>query len=397
MRKRDSLAIFGATPLFDRPIPKGQRFFPAKRQYEAMFRDIFERQYYTNHGPLVQELERCLAERLSVRHAMCVTNEFIGLALAAQALGLCGEVVVPAHSFGTAQSLDWTGAKPLFCDVDPESGLMTGDLVAPLLSRPSVSAILAVNPWGDACDVQGLQALADQHGIALYLDSSHGFGCAIAGKPLGSFGAIEVISFHADNIIGSCEGGVICTQSDELAAHVRNIRSNYGMGPPVTVVKTGNGRMSEAQAAVALFNVDRYSEYQKRNERLFGLFQTGLAGIPGIEVRVPRGVSHSNCQNLICLLNEAAFGLGRDELWRIMRAENLLAGRGFYPPSHQLHLASNTSPPDSLPHTERYCARTIELSMNHGLAESDVARVIDLLGFVQQNAGVIQRRLSEMV
>jgi dTDP-4-amino-4,6-dideoxygalactose transaminase len=396
MSKSPSLAIFGATPLFDRPIENGQRYFPTWAQYETMFRDIFERQYYTNHGPLTQELERRLVERLGVKHALCVTNEFIGLVSAGQALGVHGNVVVPAHSsVSTPQSLGWTAAQPLFCDVDPETGMMTAELVKPLLSRHPVSAILAVNPWGDVCDVQSLQALADQYGIPLYLDSSHGFGCVVAGRPVGSFGAIEVISFHSDNVLGACEGGVICTQSDELAAHIRNTRSSYGMGSPVSVIKTGNGRMSEAQAAVALFNLDHYSEYQQRNERVFGMLRIGLAGITGLEVRVPSGVSHSNYQNLICLMDEAAFGMRRDDLWQILRAENLLAGKGFHPLPHRTFAHSRASQASDLSHTEHYCARTIELPMNQALTEPDVARLIDLLGSIQQNAGVIGQRLAE--
>jgi dTDP-4-amino-4,6-dideoxygalactose transaminase len=396
MSKPVSLAVFGASPLFDRPIANGQRFFPAWAQYEAMFRDIFERQYYTNHGPLTQELERRLAERLGVSHAMCVTNEFIGLVSAGQALGVHGNVVVPAHSFvATPQSLCWTEARPLLCDVDPKTGMMTAELVAPLLSQHPVSAILAVNPWGDACDVQGLQALADQHGIPLYVDSAHGFGCAIAGRPVGSFGAIEVISLHSDNVLGACEGGVVCTQDDELAAYIRNTRSSYGMGLPVPVPKTGNGRMSEAQAAIALFNLDHYSEYQQHNERVFGMFRTGLAGISGLEVRVPSGVSHSNYQNLICLIDEAAFGLRRDDLWQILRAENLLAGKGFEPSLHRTFAASGASQVSSLSHTDDYCSRTIELPMNRALTEPDAARLIDLLARVQLNAGVIRQRFAE--
>jgi dTDP-4-amino-4,6-dideoxygalactose transaminase len=394
MRKIQSLAVFGATPMFDRPIAKGQRFFPSWVQYESMFRDIFERQYYTNHGPLAQELEGRLATRFNVRHAMCVTNGLIGLALSGQALGVRGSVVVPAHTFvATSQSLDWTEARPLFCDVDPDNGMMTAEVVAPLLAKHSVSAILAVNPWGDCCDVTGLQTLADQYGVPLYLDSAHGFGCEIAGQPVGSFGAIEVISFHSDNVLSACEGGVICTQSDELAARVRNMRSNYGMGPPVPVVKTGNGRMSEAQAAVALFNLDHYGEYRQRNEQLFGMFRKALIGIPGLAVRVPSGVSESNYQNLICLIDEATFGLRRDDLWRILRAENILAGRGFCPPMHQLSPTHDSST-NSLPHTEHYCARTIELPMNQALTKGDAARLIELLGSIQRDANVIGHQLA---
>jgi len=397
MTKAASLAIFGGAPLFARPIAKGQQHFPAWPQFEAMFRDIFERQYYTNHGPLAQALERRLAERLGVRHAVLVANEFIGLLAAGQALGVQGNVVVPAHcSIATPLSLDWTGAKPLFCDVAPQTGLMTAELVAPLLAGRKVSAILAVNPWGDACDLHGLQALARENGIPLYVDSSQGFGCEIAGRPLGGFGDIEVFSFHSDNILGSCEGGVICVQDDALAARIRNIRSSYGMGTPVPVIKTANGRMSEAQAALASFNLDHYTDYQERNARMFGLFRAGLAGIAGLGVRVPSGVSQSNYQNLICHIDEAVFGMSRDDLWRVLRRENLLAGRGFVPPSHRAYAESHETTADTLPHTEHYGATTIELPMNQALGEPDAARVIDLLASIQRNAGGIRQRLAEM-
>ncbi len=180
-----------------------------------------------------------------------------------------------------------------------------------------------------------------------------------------------------------------------LAAHIRNMRSNYGMGAPVSVIKTGNGRMSEAQAAVALFNLNHYSEHQQRNERLFGTFRPDSPGFQGLGVRVPSGVSHSNYQNLICLVDEAAFGLRRDDLWRILRAENLLVGKGFYPPMHRRCPAGRVTPSDRLPHTERYAARTIELPMNRALTEPDVAKLIELLALIQHNAAVIRQRLAE--
>jgi len=274
--------------------------------------------------------------------------------------------------------------------------MVTAELAAPLLTSYPVSAILAVNPWGDACDIHGLQAVADQHGIPLYIDSSQGFGCTIAGRAVGSFGAIEVLSFHSDNVLGACEGGVVCTGSDALAAHLRNTRSSYGMGAPVPVIKTGNGRMSEAQAAVALFNLENYSAYQQRNERLFKLFQTRLAAIPGLELRVPKGVSSSNYQNLICLVDEASFGLSRDELWQILRAENLLASKGFHPLSYRGDAASRKFPPSEFQHAQYYAARTISLSTNRELTETDVAKLIDLLAFVQANAFAIREKLAEM-
>ena len=103
------LAVLGGTPLFEKPVPVGQLYFPEWEKYEAAMRGIFQRQYYTNQGPLAQELEQRLQERLQVRHVICVVNATIGLMMAADALGLRGKVIVPAYTFiATAQSLSWT-------------------------------------------------------------------------------------------------------------------------------------------------------------------------------------------------------------------------------------------------------------------------------------------------
>jgi dTDP-4-amino-4,6-dideoxyglucose len=168
-----------------------------------MFRDIFERQYYTNHGT-PRRNSNGASPSGCVRHAMCVTNEFIGLALAGQALGSAAMSWF-LRTPSSQRHSPWTDRRrPLFCDVDPETGMMTAECVDPLLSGSRCRDPRGQS-LGDACDVQGLQALADQYGIPLYLTCAwfrvrH---CRPAG---GRFGAIEVISFHSDNILGACEG-----------------------------------------------------------------------------------------------------------------------------------------------------------------------------------------------
>ena len=167
-RARD-LAIFGGAPAFDRTLPIGQLYFPEWKEYEARFRDIFARQWYTNQGPLTQELERRLEAVFGVKHAICVTNATIGLIMAAEALGLTGKVVTPSFSFvATAQALEWANLRPVFCDVDPATHHVTASLIQPHLDD-DVSAILAVNLWGGSCDQQALQRLADQHNLQTLL------------------------------------------------------------------------------------------------------------------------------------------------------------------------------------------------------------------------------------
>src|ERR1700739_1338820 len=237
-RPAADLALLGAAPEFETSIPVGQLYFPSWPRYEQALRAIFARQYYTNHGPLAQQLEARLCEFLGLRHAVCVANATIGLLMAVKALDLSGKVVVPAFTFAaSAQALTWAGVEPAFCDVDLRMHQITPESAAQAIG-PDVSAILAVNLWGDCCKPLELQRLADRRGIELFFDSAHAFGCRTGGIAIGNFGSIEVFSFHATKVLSATEGGCVCTNDDRLAARLRNIRSSYGAGPAVEVPLT---------------------------------------------------------------------------------------------------------------------------------------------------------------
>ncbi|BCF98823.1 dTDP-4-dehydro-6-deoxyglucose aminotransferase [Paraburkholderia sp. PGU19] len=383
-----NLAIFGTAPPLPRRVPLGQHHFPSWDRYESAFRDIFERQYYTNHGPLAQALEARIADLLQVGHAMCVTNATIALALSAQALGFRGRVVVPAFSFvGTAQSLAWADVEVAFCDVSRETGHLTPELVEPYL-RDGATGVLGVNLWGGAADVERLQRLADSYGVPLYFDSAHAFGCEIAGRPIGGFGRLEVLSFHSSQILSATEGAVICTNDDDLAAHIRNIRSNYGMGRPVPVGKTGNGRMSEAQAAVALLNLDDLPELMEQNIRQFDAFAAQLSDIPGLRIVEPQQVSKSNYQNVICEIDEHAFGLSRDALIAVLDAENVEAGgdRGLGAARRDFTIA--------LPHTEHWRNSILQLPIGALVDEALIERIANVIRVAQCHAAEIAGKLG---
>lgn len=385
-------AILGDAPMFGTPIPVGQLYFPSWERYTEAFRGIFERQYYTNQGPLTRILEERLQTFLGVRHAICVTNATIGLMMAADALELTGKVVLPSFTFiASAHSLTWAGLEPVFCDVDPQTHQIdtrrAGDLI-----DGGVSAIMAVNLWGGATDVAALSALAESAGIQLYFDSAHSFGCRIDGRPMGRFGRLEVFSFHATKILNATEGGCICTDDDDLAARLRNIRSSYGAGGPVQVVRTANGRMSEAQAAIALMSLDDFEANRDNNERLFRRYEEGLRDIPGMRLVHPRGVSHTNFQYLVCEIDESHFGLSRDALVEALRAENVLARRYFYPGIHRCipYDQELSRYHDRLPVTDRLCATCVQLPIGALVSPSAVDQICDFLSRVRLRAREIQ-------
>lgn len=393
--KNNQFAVLGATAKFLEPRPVGQLYFPSWERYEAAMRGIFERRYYTNQGPAAQNLEKILQQHLNVKHAICVTNGTIGLMMAAEALELTGKVILPSFTFvASAQSLSWAGIEPVFCDVDPNTFQIDIDHLDSLIDD-DVSAIMGVNLWGGACDPKKLESYAASRGLKVYFDSAQAFGCEVDGKKIGGFGELEVFSFHATKIISGTEGGCITTNNDEIAARLRNIRSGYGAGEVVEVVKTSNGRMSEAQAAIASMSLSDFSINQRNNESLFRKYQSGLANIPGISLVEPKGVSASNYQYGVCQIDELKFGMTRDLLITVLEAENIIARRYFYPGVHRTvqykSLSDNRIP---LPVTDMLCNTSLQLPLGAMVDADDVGEICNLISNIQYSASELTAELQ---
>lgn len=371
--------IFDADGKRREPLPVGQLYWPSWGRYEAAFRDIFERQYYTNHGPLAQTLEHRLSAVLGVRHAICVSNATIGLMMLGEAFGLRGKVITSAFTFiATAQALNWVGLEPVFCDVEPETHQLDPTCVEALID-PDVSAILPVNLWGDCCAIPQLQDIATRHGLRLFFDSAHGFGCRFDDRPLGGFGHAEVFSFHATKVLSAAEGGCITTNDDALAGKLRNIRSSYGAGVPVPVVKTSNGRMSEAHAAIALLNLDEFPRFLDRNRQIFDRYSAGLSGIEGLRLHRPGRTSATNHQYIVCDVDESAFGMSRDALLQHLRRHNIVARRYFYPGVHRCPPFNDLPRPGTLPVTERLTGCLLQLPSGALVQDDDVRMICRII------------------
>lgn len=389
--------ISGASPAFANPLPVGQLHFPDWSRYEEAMRGIWERRYYTNQGPLAQELEAALARFFNVKHVVCVANATIGLMMTAEALALKGKVIMPSHTFvATAQSLKWCGLQPIFCDVEPSTHQIDPDRVTDLIDK-DVSAILAVNLWGGACNVGRLETLAGDNDLALYFDSAHAFGCAVDGAPVAAFGQAEVFSFHATKVLSATEGGCVTTNDDDVAARLRNIRSSYGAGRPVQVVKTSNGRMSEAQAAIALMSLEDYPAIQARNKSLFDAYSLRLSGIPGIRLLHPTNVSNSNYQYAACELDEDLYGLSRNQLLRLLQSENVIARRYFYPGTHRCEGFDENAEADAalLPVTERLCQVGFQLPLGARITEEDVSKICALIAGAHEQASDLRALIAK--
>ena len=390
----DSLAILGGDPAFQPSLPVGQLYFPPWNEYEQMFRGIFEREYYTNQGPLVNQFEELLAEHMKVRNAVCVTNATIGLSMVADALEIKGSIVMPSFTFvASAQAVFWSNLQPVFCDVDPVTHHMDLAQAEQLLSQ-GAGGLMAVNLWGGANQMADLNNLANRYGVPLFFDSAHGFGSTSEGKPLGGFGSAEVFSFHATKVLSSGEGGCITTNDDSLAERLRNIRSSYGVRKVIPVKRTANGRMSEAQAALGLLSFKNFNCIVERNRKLFLEYGQALTGVPGLSICPPLNVETSNWQYLVCEIDEHVFGLNNRQLQIVLNRDGVLARRYFSPAAHQCP-PFDKMPTMPLPHTEQLCARILQLPLGARTSQETVRQISALIAASQKKAGAIKEVLAK--
>jgi len=368
-------------PIFPEILPVGQLNFPEWEEFEAMFRDIFKRKYYTNHGPLLQELEASLEAFLNVKHAICVTNATLGLIMAAKALNIKGKVLVPGFTFiATIQSLTWAGLEPIFCDVDPNTHLLTLDHILPHMDEKP-AAILGVHLWGNSCHREDLNRFAQENKMALYYDAAHAFGCTHQGIPIGNFGQLEVFSFHATKVLNAAEGGCICTNDDEIAMRLRNMRSSYGAGPSIDIPLTGNARMSEAQAALALLSLKEYPHIVQRNFQNYHCYKELLQDIPGIRLIPFAENEKSNYQYVTLEISEKEFGISRDDLVHRLEAQNIAARRYFYPGMHRTYPYNETYSQyaDKLPITDILSQRVAQLPSGKGIGETEISKICHII------------------
>lgn len=302
--------------------------------YEAV-RDILLTGKLTNHSKYVQEFEKQAASYLDVKHAVAVANGTLGLILALQALDLHGQVIVPSFTFSaTAHAIAWNNLEPVFVDIDPDTYTLDPVLAEQAITQ-ATSAILPVHVFGNLCDIDAFQQIAQRRQIRLVFDSAHAFGAKYRGIRVGGFGDLEVFSLHATKILPAGEGGLVTTNDDAIAERIRQGR-NFGNTGDYDCAFVGlNAKMMEFAAILALWGLQRVDESIGKRRELVRIYENRLSQLPGLTFQRFNPDSEVNYQNFSIRINPKLFGMDRDELAEILAMQNILTRKYFYPPIHR--------------------------------------------------------------
>jgi dTDP-4-amino-4,6-dideoxygalactose transaminase len=338
MKQIDSsrdLAINGAEPAFAETIHVGRPAIGDRELFLRYTEEILDRQWFTNNGPLVQELEKRIADYHDVGNCIAMCSGSIALEIAIRALQLEGEVIIPSYTFiATAHALHWQALTPVFADIDPRTHNLDPDAVRRMITSRT-TGIIGVHLWGRVAPVEALQRVADEYGLKLMFDAAHAFGCSQNGIKIGNFGRCEVLSLHATKFFHTFEGGAVLTNDDELAETIRLMR-NFGFSGVDNVIHPGtNGKMTEISAAMGLVNLRSIDKVIDHNRQIYQAYNRELADITTIRL-IDYDMQESNNYQYVVLEVGEQSPCSRDQIIDALQAENVLARRYFWPGCHRM-------------------------------------------------------------
>jgi dTDP-4-amino-4,6-dideoxygalactose transaminase len=391
------LAVFGGPPAFADQLYVYRPNVGDRDRLIGRFNQILDSRWLTNDGPVLKEFEQRIADLVKVKHCIAMCNGTVALEIAIRASGMKGEVIVPSFTFiATAHALQWQGITPVFCDIDPRTRTIDPTRIEELIT-PRTTGIIGVHIWGRTCDIDALTKIAADHDLKLLFDAAHALACSYKGRMIGNFGDAEVFSFHATKFFNTFEGGAVVTNDDELARRMRLMR-NFGFTDYDQVSYVGtNGKMNEISAAMGLTSLESLDDFIAVNRRNYLRYQNELRDVGGLRVLSYDETDRCNFQYIALELEEKLTRIiSRDELWRILNAENIIARRYFYPGCHRME-PYRTQFPDAgknLPVTESFAARVLCLPTGTAVQESDIELICQVLQLVIDNAGEVRRRLD---
>ena len=361
------------------PVYVTQPHLPPLEDFIPYLEQIWDNKILTNGGPFHRQLEKALCEYLGVEHIALFSNGTLALVTALQALRITGEVITTPYSFAaTAHSLLWNDLKPVFADIAPGSFNMDPARIEAAIT-PQTTAILPVHCYGQVCDVDAIQTLADQYNLKVIYDAAHSFGVRDAGGSILRHGDMSILSFHATKVFNTFEGGAIVCPDAKTKQRIDYLK-NFGFANEITVVAPGiNGKMNEVQAAFGMLQLQHVDAALARRRELYEAYCERLAGIPGLQC--PEYVGIVPNHSYFPLLVQPDYPLSRDAVYEKLRANNIFGRRYFYPliSNMPMYRGLNSAHPDNLPLAHDASNRVICLPMYPGLAPDVVERIADLL------------------
>ncbi len=345
-------------------IPVTKPYLPSKDVFDNFVEGSWKRNWLTNSGPLVNELELKLKEHLSLSHLLYVSNGTIALQLALRSIADEGEVITTPFSYiATTSSILWERFTPVYADIDAATLNIDPAKIEEAIT-PDTVAILATHVFGNPCDIDAIDKIAARHNIKVIYDAAHCFGTTYKGKSVFDYGDISTVSFHATKLFHTIEGGAVITQSAELLKKI-SFMANFGHNGPVDYEEVGiNAKNSEFHAAMGLSNLLEVEEILACRKRLSKHYDSRLKSDKITYQSIQKGTGYNYAYYPVIIDSEELL----EQILEALKSHKIFPRRYFHPSLNTVGLSNH----QDMSVSESISERVLCLPLYHTLSKEEI-------------------------
>lgn len=347
-------------------------FIPSVEEYSAQVKRAMNNEWLTNRGELVLELEKKLENYLELKHSkiLCTNNGTVPLQIALKVLGKGGEIITTPFSYvATTSSIVWEGCTPVFVDIDPVHLTIDETKIEAAITERT-TCILATHVFGNPCNVNAIQKIADKYNLKVIYDAAHCFGVKYQGKSIFEYGDVSTCSFHATKLFHTGEGGALFCKDKELY-NTLYYSHNFGHNGPLEYHGLGiNGKMSELNAAMGLAVLPYMNQILERRNQLCSLYSKNFYSKAN-SLNIREGAKWNFSYYPLILESE-------DQLVKVekkLNNNNVFPRRYFYPSLNTLNYTSNKT----MPASESISKRVLCLPLYYELTHESVVQISNFI------------------
>ena len=365
----------------NRSIYVTQPALPPLEEFIESLRTIWDNHALTNNGPFHQQFEKVLATYLGVKYISLFANGTLALITALQALRITGEVITTPYSFvATTHALGWNNIKPVFVDIEPNTCNINPKKIEAAITSQT-TAIMPVHVYGNPCDSQAIQKIADTYGLKVIYDAAHAFGVTSKGNSILNWGDLSIMSFHATKVFNTIEGGAIVCHDEKMKQRIDFLK-NFGFADEVTVVATGiNAKMNELQAAYGLLQLKYVDEYIAKRKIIVERYRQQLAGVQGVSFHEDMEGVHHSYTYFPVFIDADKYGRSRDEVYESLKKHDIYGRRYFYPLISQfpMYRGLPSASPENLPVATNVAEQVICLPLYPNLEPGYIVKISNII------------------
>lgn len=346
-------------------------FFPPLEEYQVQLQRIWKNEWITNRGELVLELEDKLKSYLGVSSILITNNGTIPLQIALKLMANNAEVITTPYSYvASTSTIVWENCTPVFVDIDPEYATIDERLIENSITSKT-TAILATHLYGNACNIEAIEAIAKKHNLKVIYDAAHCFGINYKDQSIFNYGDISTCSFHATKIFHTGEGGAAFCNNVDFIKQVY-YSHNFGHNGHLDFHGLGiNGKITELQAAIGLTMLPYMDFITSERKKVVDYYNHHLDFTKVSKFKWRKDTTENYTYYPLLFQNEKHLL----EVEKALQAVDIYPRRNFYPSLNTLNYVERVP----MKFADDIVSRTMCIPLSVGLEESDLALICKII------------------